>query len=218
MATGDQSDFVRRLRGLLPNGWFPSPPASGEPEKAPVLVGILTGLASGLAWIWTLFVEAQAQTRLTTSAGMFIEAFANDVFGAGAFPRASGESDATYIARIQASLIAKKNTRAAISAAVEAVTGAAPTIIETMNAADCHGYGCLAVPAAGGGYGTATSGLRTGTLIGGQFFMIASNPNGLTLSTIYAAAASAKAEGVIAWIQADAPSELGTFVVGANTV
>lgn len=216
--TGSQTDFARRLRGLLPGGWFPLPPASGGTEQAPVLVGVLNGFGAALAAVWTLLGQVQSQTRLATASGIFIDAFADDYFGVGGLPRQSGETDAAYAARIKASLIAQKNTRAAVSAAVAAVAGAPPTIIEPMNANDCHATASAASPAVGGGYGYGCAGLRTGTLTGGQFFLIAGNPGGAALNAIYAAVESAKAEGVIAWTQADAAAALGEFVLGDNTV
>lgn len=140
MSTGDQSDFVRRLRGLLPRGWFPDPVATGSTEQAPVLVGVLSGFGNALAGAWTLLQQVRASTRLSTSTGSVLDLAANDLFGAGQFPRVTGEADAAYLARIKASLIAKKNTRSAVSAALTAAGASGSQIIETWNAADCGAY------------------------------------------------------------------------------
>ncbi|OAG73507.1 levanase [Gluconobacter japonicus] len=140
MSTGDQNDFVRRLRGLLPRGWFPDPVATGSTEQAPVLVGILSGFGSALAGAWTLLQQVRSSTRLSTSTGSVLDLAANDLFGVGQFPRTSGEADASYLARIKAALVARKNTRDAVASAVAAAGATSAQIIECWNAADCGSY------------------------------------------------------------------------------
>jgi len=200
MSTGDQADFARRLRALLPTGWFPPAPAAGETEQAPVMNGILQGFGSVFAWIWGLFTGVDAATRLATCTGAFVDMFADDYFGVGLFPRATSETDAAYIARIRAALIATRNTRAAISAAVQGVTGTAPTIIEPMKADDTHALGSTSAPAAGGGYGYGTPGLAYGSLYGGQFF-VSATLGSATTATVNTAINQVKAQGVIAWVK-----------------
>lgn len=218
MATGDQSDFVRRLRQLLPDGWFPSAPGVDEEEQAPVLVGVLTGFASVFAWIWSLFDYVNDQTRLQTSTGSSLDMHAVDLFGEDGFPRNTDETDASYLARIQEALVAGKNTRAAIIAAVNASLGVTPTIIEPTNAEDCKGYGSAASPAMGGGYGY-NNGLHYGHLSGGQFFLTAVVSSSSDKTAVYAAINRTKAEGVVAWVQCTGSSALlGEFETGFNSL
>ncbi|BCI68061.1 hypothetical protein [Acetobacter aceti] len=198
MATGDQADFVTRLRQLLPDNWFPAAPAAGEQEKAPVLVGVLSGCANVLAWLWLQLADVSNQARLQTTTGTDLSMKADDYFGIDNFPRMSGETDAAYRQRIINQLRATKNTRAAIIAAVQAVTGTTPTIIEQTNADDCKGYGSTANPSAGGGYGYG-AGLHNGHLSGGQFFITVQRGSVTDDSIILNAINSTKAVGAIAW-------------------
>lgn len=200
MATGDQTDFVARLRQLLPDGWFPASPAGDEAEKAPVLVGVLSGCANMLAWLWLQLADLNDQTRLQTTSGTDLEMKSDDYFGLNGFPRLSSETDAAYRARIIAELVAEKNTRAAIIAAVEAVTGTTPAVIEQTNATDCKGFGSSATPSAGGGYGYG-SGLHYGHLSGGQFFITVPRGSVTDDSIILNAINSTKAAGVVAWVR-----------------
>lgn len=200
MATGDQADFVSRLRQLLPDGWFPDPPSGTETEKAPILVGVLNGCASVFAWLWLQLADLNNQARLQTTAGSDLEMKANDYFGFGAFARLIGESDAAYRARIIDELRVTKNTRAAIIAAVQSVTGTTPVVIEQTNATDCKGYGSSASPSAGGGYGYG-SGLHHGHLSGGQFFITVQRGSVTDDTIILNAINSTKAAGVVAWVR-----------------
>lgn len=199
MATGDQKDFVFRLRQLLPDGWFPAPPQAGEAEKAPVLVGVLTGGANILSWLWAQLGDLNRQTRLQTTAETDLEMKAADYFGENAFPRLTGETDDAYRQRIIDELVAEKNTRAAIIAAVKEITGIAPTIIEQTNASDCKGYGAITSPVAGGGYGYGAD-LHCGHISGGQFFITVQRGSVTDDSIILKAINATKAVGVVAWV------------------
>ncbi|PON10747.1 hypothetical protein C2W62_48455, partial [Candidatus Entotheonella serta] len=128
MATGDQNDFARRVRQLLPFGWFPDPPAENQSEKAPVLNGVLQGIGNILSWVYDLFGQVNLQMRLATATGSFLDMIAYDFFG-DALPRASGETDAAYRKRIQEALVAQKNTRTAITEALQDLTGQTPIVV-----------------------------------------------------------------------------------------
>jgi len=200
VATGDTQDIVRRLRALLPDGWFPAPPALGETETAPVLVGLLTGIGDGWSYLWGLIQATDAQTRIATSTGSFLDATAADYFGAGGLGRQAGEADAAYSARIRASLLPLRATRPALVAALTALTGQAPRIIEFRDAADCKGRGSLARPAAGGGYGYGSDGLRYGSMQRPFQLLVAVNGgSALQPAAIYAAINKVLPAGVIAW-------------------
>jgi len=194
-------DFVRRLRLLLPLGWFPLPPSDGEAETAPVLVGILSGFGAVLSWIFALLGDVRQQIRLGSASGPFLDLIAQDLFGANGLPRLSDEGDMLYRSRIVQNIIVTRNTRSAVLAAVEGVTGTVPRIVEPCSAADCGARACLASPAMGGGGGYGGSALRYGTLGGGQFFVEASVGRAGSASAVRAAIVRMKAAGVIGWLK-----------------
>lgn len=202
MATGDQNDFARRVRQLLPFGWFPDPPAANQSEKAPVLNGVLQGIGNILSWVYDLFGQVNLQMRLATATGSFLDLIAYDFFG-DALPRASGETDAAYRKRIQEALVAQKNTRTAITEALQDLTGQTPIVVEPTSASDCKGLGSTAAPAAGGGYGYGVAGLYYGGLNGGQFFVTTKQGNAASVAAIYAAINNVRAEGVTAWVKVE---------------
>lgn len=198
---GSAQDFAGRLRRLLPNGWFPPAPQDDEVETAPVLAGVLLGFGSVFAAIWTLLGQVVSQTRLATMDGTFLDMAAADYFGGAVF-RDDSETDASFRRRIAADLVAPRNTRASVLAAVTAVTGAAPRVIEPMNAADCHALGRIGVPGCGGGYGYGSAGLRYGSLHGGQFF-IETALGKASAASVGAAVGRVKAAGVSAWLRVE---------------
>ncbi|OAG75983.1 hypothetical protein Amal_01753 [Acetobacter malorum] len=202
MTTGDQADFARRIRQLLPFGWFPAPPSQTQEEKAPVLNGVLQGMGNVLEWVFDLFAQVNAQMRLATASGDMLGMIAYDYFG-DSLPRASDETDDAYRARIQQSLVAAKNTREAVAQALRTLTGEDPTIVEPTRAADCRGLGNLASPAVGGGYGYGVPGLYYGALDGGQFFVSIKRGNAPSTAAIYAAINNVRAEGVTAWVKVE---------------
>lgn len=211
MATGDKSDMQARLLGLLPP-WFG--------DSNPVLAGVLAGAAAALTWVYGLYAYAKAQTRISTATDGFLDLIAADFFGT-TLQRNINEGDTAYRARIKANLFKPTATRAAISAAVQSVTGLAPKIIEPFSPADCGAYGM-----ANSGYGVA--GAYGSNLAPAQAFVIAYRPatagvayvggyrtgpwgygagkgcyttqaTGTTDAAIHAAIAQTKAEGVTIW-------------------
>ncbi|NHN84468.1 hypothetical protein GOB93_07390 [Acetobacter musti] len=135
MATGDLDDIAARIRAVLPAGWFP---AVSE-QATPVLDGVL----AGLAWPWAMFYQllfyTKQQSRLLTSTGNFVDMAAADYFGTGV-PRLTGETDASYIARIQSEFRVKRNTRAALEYQLSLVTEGA-SIFEPWRAPDSVCFG-----------------------------------------------------------------------------
>lgn len=194
MALGDQLDFQGRLRAVLPLGWFPPPAASGSTTQTPVLDAVLLGLGNAWAYLYSLLTYTRAQTRLATMSGAFVDMFSADMFG-GALPRNSGESDAAFKVRVLANFTAPKNTRAAVSAAIVSATGKTPNIIEPLNASDTKGYGSKATPAAGGGYGYGTTGLRYGSLTTPGVFFV-EMPVGSSMAATAAAVLATKVDGI----------------------
>ena len=59
MAIGDQQDCVFRIKANLPQHWFN--------DSTPILDAIINGLASTLAFIYSLIQYAQNQTRIATA-------------------------------------------------------------------------------------------------------------------------------------------------------
>jgi hypothetical protein len=126
--TGDAADMLARLRALLPP-WFPSQ------GQAPVLDGVLTGIATTLSYIYSLYAYTILQTRIATATDAWLDIIAWTYFG-GRFPRNPGETDLSFRGRILAELIRPRVTRAAIQAAVAELTGYPVRVIEPFATTD----------------------------------------------------------------------------------
>ncbi|MDT8871626.1 hypothetical protein RAA17_12355 [Komagataeibacter rhaeticus] len=162
MADVTQNGFALRIRRLLPTGWFPSPPATGEAEQAPVLNALLQGYGCVFAWIWAMLAATADQTRLATMTGAFLDMFAADFFGT-LLTRNTGESDDAFRTRIEEALFPSLGTRPDVVNTIADEVGSAGRVIEPRNATDCKGLGSLAAPAIGGGYGYGVAALRYGS-------------------------------------------------------
>ena len=130
--TGDQEDILARLRRLLPP-WF------GLLGAFPVVMALLTAVASPFVRIYDLWAFAKLQTRIATSTGGWLELSAADYVDH--FPRFPGEGDAGYSRRIRLEVLRPRNTRHAIDRAVFDLTGNHPAIYEAWRPGDCGGYG-----------------------------------------------------------------------------
>ena len=147
MATGDTSDIVSRLKQLFPNGWFIA-------GSVPLRDALLQGMATGLSWAYSALAYVRLQTRIGTATDGFLDLIALDFFGT-TLTRAAGQSDASFRARILASLFRERGTRAALVAALTALTGRAPRVVELMRPADTGSYGGpLCGYGAAGAYGS----------------------------------------------------------------
>ena len=133
MATGDQGDITSRLQSYLPRNWF------GDWASAPIIGGVIAGIASALAAIYALIAFQWAQTRLQTSAGAWIDLWAADFLGS-SLPRRLGEADSAYILRVRAAIFQARATRPAMVSMLTNLTGKAPIIFEPMRPLDT---GCL---------------------------------------------------------------------------
>lgn len=120
---GDKTDLFGRLMRLLPN-WF-----GRDAAPTPVLDGLLQAPSAALSFFFSLYAYAKLQTRLTTATDGWLDLISQDFFGA-ALPRNPSETDTAFLARIKANLFLASNTIAAISAAIFAITGTTPRIIE----------------------------------------------------------------------------------------
>lgn len=126
--TGDTTDILARLRSLLPP-WFP------PQGQAPVVDGVLTGIAATFANVYALLAYAVTQARITTASGAWLDLIAWDFFGA-RFLRFAGESDDAFRTRILIELIRPRLTREAIQDALESYTGYPVRIIEVWRPQD----------------------------------------------------------------------------------
>ncbi|WP_025885232.1 hypothetical protein [Asaia prunellae] len=192
IASGTARDFARRLRLLLPAGWFPAY-RGDEAEDAPILQALLTGFGSVLASTWTQINSVRKQTRFGTTEAVFLDMTAADFFGPSGMPRLRQEKDSHFRKRMVRSLGASLNTRTAISEIVHQLSGAAPRIIEPGTVHDCGAWRYV------GGYGAARS--RYGTRPGGQFFLEVYPKLPAEPRVLHAALRGTKAADVIAWVR-----------------
>ena len=164
--TGDTTDILSRLKSVLPARWFG--------DTTPILDAVLAGLANAWCGLYTLLRDIQAQTRIATASGIFLDIAAKDYFGI-SLPRRAGEADSAFSARIRANLVAPRGTRVGLSEALQNLTGRTPIIFEPLNAADTGGYNSNTLGyGAAGGYGCAK--------LPFQFFVTAFRPNATPIS------------------------------------
>jgi hypothetical protein len=137
---------------------FTSGPVILPVSATPILDGVLSGIGSMWAWLYSLIVYIALQTRIATATDVWLDIISLDYFGTG-LPRNPNEPDATFSARIRANMFPPLQTRAAIVAAIQALTGRTPKIFEPANPLDggsyntgysgygvAGGYGSLALP------------------------------------------------------------------------
>lgn len=131
---GDLTDFLSRLRSMLPKRWFA--------EQSPNLTTLLTAIATPWVGLYDLLNYVRQQTRLLTATDTSLNLISHDYFGLG-LKRKASESDASYRARIQAALLRESATRPAVSIGLKNLTGITPVIFEPSNCADTGSYGGL---------------------------------------------------------------------------
>lgn len=132
MAQGDATDIANRLRSLLPARWFP------DPGSAPTLEAVLGGFGSAWAAVFGQILFAQAQTRLRTVSGGFLDMAAADFRGT-ALRRRPNESDDKLRARLLP-VFREHATREALGARLLRATGTTPWIFEPSCPADTGAY------------------------------------------------------------------------------
>ena len=139
---GDQADFVARLRAVLPRNWFI--------DVAPVLDSVLAGLGSAWGGTYRLLRFVQAQARIGTASGAFLDLIADDFFGT-ALVRFSGEVDAFFRRRLHSNILRVRGTRQSLLDALQDLTGRAAFVFEPACPGDTGGYstGGLAYGVAG---------------------------------------------------------------------
>ena len=171
--TGDQQDMLARLRTVLPTRWFP--------DSAPVLDGLLSGLASAWCWAHQQLQYVKAQTRIATATDVWLDIIANDYFG-NRLARRAGQSDGAFRSRIQRELFRERGTRGAIVAVLHDLTGRAPLVFEPARSTDTGGYGSLS--GAGGGVGYGRAGGWGSLTLPFQCFITAYRPVGSGIATV----------------------------------
>lgn len=130
MAIGDQTDMFNRIKLNLVT-WFGT--------ETPVLDALLQGMACTDAYIYSLIVFVNLQTRVATATGDYLDYCSLDYFG-GMLPREFGETDDQFRIRIMIYLKLSRATRPAMYEALFELTGIPPVIIESFNANEA---GCL---------------------------------------------------------------------------
>lgn len=133
MATGDQNDFLERLKFTLPP-WFP--------DDTPILDAVLYGWASTWAFIYSMLAYVKLQTRILTATDGWLDMIADDFFGAG-LPRKTGQSDTSYRYTIISNIFRERATRHAIIKIGQDITGRTPIVIEQWRILD---FGIYSVP------------------------------------------------------------------------
>lgn len=139
----DQPTMAAFLRGLLPRTWFP--------DDAPVLDGILLGIAGAMTWAFDLLAFVREQGRIATASGVWLDVAAYDYLG-DRIRRRDGELDALFRLRLLRQILRPKATRQAVSDAMFDLTGHRPLIFEPGRPADTGGWTtpAFAFNAAGG--------------------------------------------------------------------
>ncbi len=165
--------MLSRLRAALPARWFP--------DVAPLLDGLLSGLAQAAATSYSLVQYARQQARITTATGLWLDLIATDCFGI-RLQRRAGEADTPFRARIQLELLRPRATRAALSQQLLDLTGTAPWIFEPSRPADTGAWG-----GGSGGLGVAGYGVAGGwgsLALPFQVFVVATRPPGAGIALV----------------------------------
>ena len=131
MATGDTTDFVARMRQVLPP-WFG--------DDNPVLTALLSGFAATQAWLYSMVAYVRTMMRAATATGGELDTVAADFFGL-RIGRGDGEGDVAFRGRIRRELLRPQATRAALVRELTELTGQTPLVIEPARPADLGGYG-----------------------------------------------------------------------------
>jgi hypothetical protein len=114
---GDQQDMLSRLWTVLPARWFP--------DEAPILTGLLSGLASAWSWSYDLLQYVDAQTRIATATDIWLDIIAQDYFGS-RVTRRVGQGDDAFRDAIRRELFRERGTRGAVASVLQDLTGRPP--------------------------------------------------------------------------------------------
>lgn len=126
-----EAEFAARMARSIPTGWA-SPQAK---QAGGVLYGLLETMGAELSFAQSALAYALGSTRIQTATSPELDDASKDYLG-GALPRLPGETDAAFSARIIAALFPTGATREAIIAALTALTGVTPRVIEPWRVTD----------------------------------------------------------------------------------
>jgi hypothetical protein len=171
--TGDLQDMLSRLRAALPTRWFP--------DEAPILTGLLSGLASAWSWAHDLLLYVASQTRIATATDIWLDIIAQDYFGRRVTRRA-GQSDAVFRNHIRRELFRERGTREAVIAVLQDLTGREPTVFEPGRTTDTGGHSSL--DGAGGGMAYGLAGGWGNLDLPFQCFITAYRPTGSGIAVV----------------------------------
>jgi hypothetical protein len=159
---GDSDDMAARMQAVLPARWFG--------DTAPLLQAVLQGLGTCWAAMYGLLQTVQAQARIATASGGFLDLISADFFGA-ALPRRNAEADGLFRTRISQELLRPRATRSALVLALTELTGRAPVVFEPARPSDTGGYNV-------GGVGYGVAGGWGNLALPYQVFVTAYRPSG----------------------------------------
>lgn len=162
---GDQADFLRRLKAVLPTSWFA--------DDTPVLDNLLSGLGSAWSWVYGLRQYLQSQTRISTATDIFLDIIASDFFGS-SLVRKINEPDESLRARIKSELFRDRGTRNSVITVLADLTGRTPIVFEPACSTDTGGYGSIGFD--GGGIGYCVGGGWGSTTLPFQCFITTFRP------------------------------------------
>lgn len=123
-------DFIRRARLALPFGWFP--------DVDDVRDGLLAGASTAFQHCKALLDLTQAQGRIASASGQFLDLMAFDFFGY-RIGRRPGQSEDAFRATIAAEVLRERVTRHGLQKAVADLTGRDVVVFEPWNPIDCGG-------------------------------------------------------------------------------
>jgi hypothetical protein len=144
-AVGSPQDIVARLRAALPQHWFA--------DDAPVLGAVLGGFGAVWSQLHCMLRTVQRQSRIGSAEGEMLDMIAGDFFGA-RLVRRPGQGDTAFRAAILRELLRERATRAALTAVLTDLTGAAPRIFEPARPADTGAWGQALGYGVAGGWGS----------------------------------------------------------------
>jgi hypothetical protein len=159
---GDPADMAKRLRAIIPFGWFS--------DTATTLQGLLESVGTAWSLAYGLIQFVIQQARILTATGSFLDAISTDFF-ATKLQRRTLENDGGFLTRIEDELLRPRGTRASINLALTQLTGNAPVIFEPRLTSDTGGY-------SSGGIGYSIAGGWGSFSLPFQFFITAFRPRG----------------------------------------
>ncbi len=146
--TGDPQDiFVRMKRAMPP--WFVG---NSVEDDNPIIDALLTGIAYGYAFFYTLYSYALLQVRIATATDGWLDLISSDFFGTN-LPR-KGQSDSVFRAQIIYNIFRERATRKAVHDVLTQITGREPIIVEPTLPIDTGAYGVCYGYGMGGAYGS----------------------------------------------------------------